>query len=123
MVATGRLLLVIMRTRQIFVIIRGNFILFLGPIIGYTALRMFFPFDLWSNIIIPLWLFVPQIIKNVRNRGVPQIYYSYYFGLLGIQVIEPLYAYSCSSNIYLLEPSILNSLVYSLTYVFLVSLL
>ena len=62
---------------------------------AYVALMYFFYYEMWIMFLQPFLLYVPQIVKNVRNGNRPYFYTSYIIGLLGMKIALPLYNRGC----------------------------
>jgi hypothetical protein len=60
---------------------------------GYSLLTSFFQFEIWANMIVPVLMFVPQIIKNYKNRILLPISIWYAIYLI-LPIAEPIYFYA-----------------------------
>ena len=58
-------------------------------------------------ILIHSFIFVPQIIKNIKRGNTPGFYSQLIFGLIGINFLIPFYARMCPDNVINWRPVIL----------------
>lgn len=79
---------------------------------GYLILMYFFTYDIWP-LYLQAFLFLPQIVHNVRKGNNPQFYAAYVLGLLGMRLVLPLYYRGCPDNIYVIEPDTAFCIVWS----------
>lgn len=79
---------------------------------GYLILMYFFTYDIWP-LYLQAFLFLPQIVHNVRKGNNPQFYSAYVLGLLGMRLVLPLYYRGCPDNIYIIQPDTAFCIVWS----------
>ena len=83
---------------------------------GYLILMYFFTYEIWP-LYLQAFLFLPQIIHNVRKGNNPQFYVYYIIGMLGLRVILPLYYRGCPENIYIISPNLAFCVIWSSLFV------
>lgn len=75
-------------------------------------LMFFFTYEIWP-LYVQSFLFLPQIIHNVRKGNNPQFYYYFILGVLGMRVVLPIYYRGCPDNIYMIQPDTTFCIVWS----------
>lgn len=70
---------------------------------SYLMIMFFFTYEIWP-LYLQAFIFLPQIIHNVRKGNNPQFYYYFILGVLGMRVILPVYYRGCPDNIYMIQP-------------------